>query len=142
MGYITDGEGAMLDYHRFKEINELFSSGQGEKARHLLMELQSRCIALRDEMSMLKLRLQSLEDVLYLSENLYEKNGFYWLKIKDLQQGPFCPCCYEAEGVLIRLDKHKTGFECPYCYSGFNVIRNNTPITDKQAKIFYFARQI
>lgn len=132
----------MLDYRRFKEINELFSSGQGEKARHLLMELQSHCIALRDEMSILKIRLQSLEDVLYLSENLYEDKGFYWLKTNGIQQGPFCPCCYEGEGGLIRLDKHKTGLECPCCSSRFNVSRDNPPLTEKQAKIFYFARQI
>lgn len=64
-------EKAMLDYRRFKEINDLFASGQPEKARRLLMEMQSRCIALRDEMSMLKVRLQTFEDILYLSQNLY-----------------------------------------------------------------------
>ena len=30
-------EKTMLDYRRFKEINDLFASGQPEKARRLLM---------------------------------------------------------------------------------------------------------
>ena len=84
-------EKAMLDYRRFKEINDLFASGQPEKARRLLMEMQSRCIALRDEMSMLKIRLQTLEDILYLSQNLYEENGFYWLRTAGVKQGTVLP---------------------------------------------------
>lgn len=66
----------MLDYRRFKQINDLFASGKLEQARHLLMEMQSRCIALRDEMNMLKVRLQTFEDILYLSQNLYEDTAF------------------------------------------------------------------
>ena len=31
-------EKTMLDYRRFKEINDLFASGQPEKARRLLMD--------------------------------------------------------------------------------------------------------
>lgn len=133
----------MLDYRRFKEINDLFASGQGEKARHLLMEVQSRCIALRDEMSMLKIRLQSIEDVLFLSENLHAENGFYWLQTNDIRQGPFCPCCYEAEGGLIRLEKRKNELECPYCFSRFSNNSNNVPEgSGRHAKIFYFIRQV
>jgi hypothetical protein len=134
---------AMLDYRRFKEINDLFASGQGEKARHLLMEMQSRCIALRDEMSMLRIRLQSIEDALYLSENLYEDGGYYWLKTSGVRQGPFCPRCYQAEGGLIRLEKHKQGLECPYCYSIYrNLPKMAPPAPEKQARILQFARQM
>ncbi len=40
------GKAMLLDYRRFKEINDLFASGQGEKAPPALAEMQSRCIAL------------------------------------------------------------------------------------------------
>ena len=135
----------MLDYRRFKEINDLFASGQTEKARHLLMEMQSRCIALRDEMSMLKIRLQSLEDVLYLAQNLFEENGFYWLHTGGVRQGPFCPRCYETEGGLIRLDKRKHGLECPCCRATYEHLPAleagaSSGMKAGAARILHFAR--
>ena len=138
-------EKAMLDYRRFKEINDLFASGQPEKARRLLMEMQSRCIALRDEMSMLKIRLQTLEDILYLSQNLYEENGFYWLRTAGVKQGPFCPHCYESEGGLIRLEKQRKGLSCSYCNADYksriNIMAEaDEPFTGRQARILPFAR--
>jgi hypothetical protein len=109
----------MLNYRRFKEINELFAQGQTEKARRQLMEMQSSFIALRDEMNMLKVRVQTFEDILYLARNLYEENGFYWLKTSGLRQGPFCPRCYENEGGLVRLERGRRGPRCPYCQTGY-----------------------
>lgn len=135
----------MLDYHRFKEINDLFASGQPEKARRLLMELQSRCIALRDEMSMLKLRLQTCEDNLYLSQNLFEEEGLYWLRTAGVKLGPFCPRCYESEGGLVRLEKQKQGLVCPYCNATHtsrlpSVSDKSEAVPPRPARILPFAR--
>jgi hypothetical protein len=110
----------MLNYRRFKEINDLFAQGQPEKARQQLMEVQSSFIALRDEINMLKVRVQTFEDILYLARNLYEENGFYWLKTSGLKQGPFCPRCYENEGGIVRLEKNRLGLRCPYCQAGYD----------------------
>ena len=110
----------MLDYRRFKEINELFASGHAEEARRLLMELQSRCIALKDERDRLKLRLHSFEDVLHISSNLFMENGLYWLRLPDsVKQGPFCPQCYDSEGGLIRLERDRGALLCAYCGSRY-----------------------
>lgn len=136
----------MLDYRRFKEINDLFASGQPEKARRLLMELQSRCIALRDEMSMLKVRLQTFEDIFYLSRNLYEADGFYWLRTVGAKQGPFCAHCYESEGALIRLEKTGSELRCPYCDSRYagsaraSAGPADSRLAMRQARILPFAR--
>ena len=109
----------MLDYRLFKEINDLFTSGQYRKARHLLMEVQSRSIALRDEINMLRTRLKTLEDAAFLNENLQSQNGFYWLFTNNLRQGPFCPHCYESEGGLIRLERSHKTLCCPYCHATY-----------------------
>lgn len=111
----------MLNYRQFKEINELFAQGQNAKARHRLMEVQSHCIALQDEMERLKIRLQTMEDILYLRKNLFEEHGFYWLRTAGgVKQGPFCPHCYELEGGLVRLEKRvDQGLICPYCNSTY-----------------------
>lgn len=132
---------AMLDYCRFRDINDFFASGQPEKARRLLMEIQSRCIALRDEICMLKLRLQTAEEALYLAENLFRESGLYWLKSPCSRQGPFCTRCYESEGALIRLERVAEGLACPYCSE---LYKQSGPPARKesgsQARILKFAR--
>lgn len=134
----------MLDYRLFKTINDLFASGQHDKARHLLMEVQSRCIALRDEVSMLKIRLKTLEDTAFLAENLHLTDGFYWLTANDVRQGPFCPRCYESEGGLIRLERSQKGLHCPYCHAVYPGIRQEAEYQDgatvRHARIIPFAR--
>ncbi len=109
----------MLDYRLFKQIDDCFASGQTDKARRLLMEVQSRSIALRDEMNMLNIRLKTLEDALELAKNLFNKDGFYWLTTGNVTQGPFCPRCYEDEGSLIRLERNSHNLHCPYCQASF-----------------------
>lgn len=131
----------MIDYCRFRDINRLFANGQPQKARRLLMEMQSRCIALRDEISLLRLRLQTAEDALFLSENLFADAGLYWLKGQNERQGPFCPSCYESEGALIHLDKFNCELVCPYCHDVFPLRTAPTsPPAGAHARILRFAR--
>lgn len=105
----------MLDYRRFKEIGELFACGKTEQAKFLLMEMQSRCIALRDEMAILKARILILEESLNFARNLYFEHGLYWLKIDGIRQGPFCARCYDDNNILIRLDKADDKRICSIC---------------------------
>lgn len=131
----------MMDYCRFRDINDLFAKGQPQKARRLLMEMQSRCIALRDEITMLKIRLQTAEDALFLSKNLFRENKLYWLRAGESRQGPFCPACYESEGALIRLEKYKQEWICPYCHQSFTFNAPQPsiePVSGSQAKIYHF----
>ena len=134
----------MLDYSLFKKINDLFASGQHDKARHLLMEVQSRCIALRDELSMLKVRLKTLEDIAFFAENLHVQDGFYWLTANDVRQGPFCPRCYESEGGLIRLERWQKALHCPYCHAVYPGVRQEAEYQNsaivRHARIIPFAR--
>ena len=65
----------MLHYRLFKEINDLFASGHVEQARRLLMEVQSRSIALHDELNLLQTRLKTLEEIVELASNLFRRNG-------------------------------------------------------------------
>lgn len=111
-------ERAMLDSHRFKDIEDLFSSGRTSEARHLLMEMQARYIAICDENAILKMQVHEFEDILYLARNLVFDGSCYWLVAGGIKQGPFCPCCYDREGALIRLDAEETGdgkWRCATC---------------------------
>lgn len=105
----------MLDYYHFKEINDLFLKGQHEEARHLLIDMQARYIALCDENAMLKLQVREMEDVLFLAKNLVFDGFCYWLVTGNIKQGPFCQHCYNREGALIRLDTGQDEWRCPIC---------------------------
>ena len=105
----------MLDYWKFKEINTLLVQGHFEEARHMLMGLQARYIALYDEVSVLKKQVQEFEDILFLSHNLRTEGGQYWLRTGSIKHGPFCKPCYDYTGKLIRLESHKSVCRCPYC---------------------------
>lgn len=109
----------MLDYHSFKKINEFFTQGRNDEARRMLMELQSRYIALRDEMSTLKTQVQAFEDIIFLSKSLHFDRQFYWIKIADVKQGPFCPCCYDRDGTLMKLEGLAHALHCAYCGSEY-----------------------
>ena len=94
----------MLDYYRFKDIDDLFARGRNDEARHLLMEMQARYIAVCDENSTLRMQVHEYEDILYLSRNLVFDGACYWLVTGNIKQGPFCRHCYNRDGALIRLD--------------------------------------
>lgn len=115
----------MLDYYRFREIYDLYAKGQIEEARQHLSELQARYVALCDENSMLRAQVQGYEDILYLSRNLVFDGSFFWLITGSIKQGPFCPVCYNRDGLLLRLTDDGTCRHCLTCGSRFT--RSNTP---------------
>ena len=109
----------MLDYHRFKAVSDLFMRGRNEEARLELAELQRRYVALCDENTTLKMQVQEYEDVLYLARNLVLERGFYWLITGSVRQGPFCPSCYNRDGLLMRLSGDPGERFCAFCREHF-----------------------
>ncbi len=105
----------MLDYYRFKDIDDLYCQGETDKARQLLMSMQSRYISLCDENSFMRMQLHEFEDILYLSRNLIFDGDCYWLITGGIKQGPFCAHCYDQDGALIRLDSESGEWRCVSC---------------------------
>lgn len=93
----------MLEYYRFKVINNLFLKGQTEAACLQLRELQKRYVNLCEENATLKGNLREFEDILYLARNFVFDGQFYWLRTGNIKQGPFCPSCYNRDGQLVRI---------------------------------------
>lgn len=112
----------MLDYNRFKIVNDLFLEGQVEKARLELAGLQRRYVALCDENTTLRMQIQEYEDILYLARNLVLENDFYWLITGSIKQGPFCPHCYNREGLLMRLSGEPEERFCSSCRETFVIL--------------------
>ncbi|SBV90847.1 hypothetical protein KL86DPRO_10098 [uncultured delta proteobacterium] len=115
----------MLEYFRFKEIHDLYTSGQTEDARHQLSELQARYVNLCDENAVLRKQIQGYEDILYLSRSLIFDGIFFWLVTGSIKQGPFCPVCYNRDGLLLRLTDDGASRHCLTCGSRFK--RTQTP---------------
>ena len=109
----------MLEYFRFKEIHDLYTSGQIEEARHQLSELQGRYVNLCDENAVLRTQIQGYEDILYLSRSLIFDGIFFWLVTGSIKQGPFCPVCYNRDGLLLRLADDSVVRRCGMCSSRY-----------------------
>ena len=105
----------MLEYHRFRQVYDLFMKGREADAKEELAELQGRYVALCDENTSLKMQLQEYEDILYLARNLVFDGNFYWLITGSIRQGPFCPSCYDREGLLMRLSGEPPERFCSSC---------------------------
>ena len=116
----------MLEYFRFREIHDLYASGQVEEARHQLNELQAHYVNLCDENATLRTQIQSYEDIFYLSRSLIFDGIFFWLITGSIKQGPFCPVCYNRDGLLLHLTDDGTSRHCLTCRSRFK--RSQTPM--------------
>jgi protein-arginine kinase activator protein McsA len=93
----------MLEYYRFKVINNLFLKGQTEAACLQLRELQKRYVVLCEENAALKANTRELEDILFMERNFIFDGIFYWLRTGSLKHGPFCPNCYNRYGQITRI---------------------------------------
>ena len=109
----------MLEYYRFKTVSDLFLQGKVAEARLELAGLQRRYVALCSENTTFKMQMQEYEDILYLARNLVCEGDFYWLTTGSIRQGPFCPNCYEREGLLMRLAGDPGERFCAVCRESF-----------------------
>jgi hypothetical protein len=65
------------------------------------------------------MQVQEYEDVLYLARNLVLDGQFYWLVTGNIRQGPFCPHCYNRDGLLMRLSGDPGERYCTACRESF-----------------------
>lgn len=100
----------MLEYYRFKVINDLFAQDKAEEAMLQLKELQKRYLLLCEDNARLRNQNREYEDILYLARNLIFDGTFYWLNTGTIKQGPFCPSCYNRDGQMVRITE--TGTRC------------------------------
>ena len=136
----------MLEFYKFKEINELFLKGRTEEARYSLMAMQEKYIALCDENSLLRSRLQEFEDMIYLARNVVYDGFSYWIMAGDVRQGPFCNVCYERDKKFSKLESHDNYMKCHVCGSTVTIPRHGSISQQesnnyKSAKILKFSKQ-
>ena len=124
----------MLEYFRFKEIHDLYLTGQIEEARRQLGEIQARYVDICDENATLRAQIQGYEDILFLSRSLIFDGIFFWLITGNIKQGPFCPTCYNRDGLLLRLSDDGTSRHCLTCSSRFKRAQAPLPFIPPAAR--------
>ena len=105
----------LIEFYRFREVDELFSSGLVDEAKQLLSELQNEYIMLCDENNLLKHQVKEFEHVLDLSKNFVCDGALCWLISEEIKQGPFCKDCFIEDSLLVRLLETDKAWQCPSC---------------------------
>jgi len=67
------------------------------------MELYEKIAKLFEENRALKEKVSELEKKLKLKESMVFEDRAYWIKDGEKKDGPFCPHCWDADGLTIRL---------------------------------------
>ena len=124
----------MLEYFRFKEIHDLYAMGHISEARNQMSDMQAHYINLCDENAALRAQIQGYEDILHLSRSLVFDGIFYWLITGNIKQGPFCPTCYNRDGLLLRLSDDGYVRHCLTCGSRFKRSTSPLPLAQPQAR--------
>jgi len=100
-----------------KEIYEIIKKAANLDLQEKMVNLREEAVALQEENVALKTKVSELEEKLYIKENIDFRNGVYWLKEGDEENGPFCQKCYDSDGKLIRLQDqgHSGQWYCKTC---------------------------
>lgn len=102
------------------------------EATSLVNTIHTDYYQLQEENTQLRIQLQELKDVLFISRNLIFDGDAYWLISDGQKLGPFCQRCYHTHGSLIRLHVEDTdsimeNWSCSQC----NTCITPTMPTDK-----------
>lgn len=87
--------------------------------QNAIMAVQQQAMELQMEQQKLITRIHELESECRKNQDLpgieYEK-PYYWRKVGDKKDGPFCQSCYDKDRKLIRLQGDGAGYwECLVC---------------------------
>lgn len=89
----------------YKDIVELMKKGATVEAQEQIMALREAALEIQEENLLLKDRVCSLEEQLKQKAKLTFDRQVYWLVDGDNKDGPYCQRCYDAEHILMRLQK-------------------------------------
>jgi hypothetical protein len=96
-----------------KDIVDLVRQGATGEAEKRIVALRVSATAAHLEIRKLKEQLRALERELQLRDSLSYDGQFYWTGMGDAKEGPYCPSCYDAEHLMIRL-QYRTVEEIDY----------------------------
>ena len=109
-----------------REIIDLIRKGNLEEAEQRIAALAHVAQSASIETTKVRERVRELEGLLAARDALSFDGQFYWTGAGAARAGPYCPTCFDAEHILLRL-QFRTVEEIDY----------DTGYTRPGAKVFY-----
>lgn len=79
-------------------------------------ELAAENTDLRQAVTEARQQVADLQEKLRLKGQVVFRHGVYFLKEEDgTEEGPFCTRCWDAERLLIRVDRNDNKYHCRHC---------------------------
>lgn len=106
----------------YKEIVDLLKTGATIEAQEKIMELRVASLELQEENMQLKKQLAEAEATLAVKQAVTWKPPFYWVKLGEKEDGPYCQKCYDTDRKLVRLQKNlndETAWRGLACLKGY-----------------------
>lgn len=104
----------ILDLNTIKEALQI--AGKIEFYPQIL-EAQEKLLEQQKKISDLETEVRGLREKFEIKEKLIAERNMYWIKRDGEKDGPFCTCCWDSEGKLMRLHRGEShmGIQCPKC---------------------------
>ena len=107
-------------YEALKDAISLAQKADNLALMRQLLDAQREMLDMQAEINTLHGKLLELEREKRDTEDLYFKDQAYWRKRDGIEDGPFCPRCFDADRKIIRL-RRVNGYvpSCPNCQNYF-----------------------
>jgi len=112
----------------FKEIGSYLQKAGNIDLYNKLIAIQEKDLEIMNTNKELRKKVDKLEEDLKIKGQLKFENDVYWLEENEKIDGPYCPHCWDAEKLLMRLvtkDVYKKCLKCSYV-TKLRGIRNRT----------------
>ena len=90
-----------------KDLWDLVKTGATVEAKRVIMDLQDRDLAQREEILALRGEVSELRAQLQTRDKLAFESRCYWIGAGVGRDGPFCQRCFDVEDRLVRLQDGK-----------------------------------
>lgn len=101
----------------YGEIMDLVKKGLTLEVQEKVVQLRESALELQAENLTLKARIRELEEAFQLKASVVWEKPYYFRQLDNgSKDGPFCPCCYDKDQKLTRLQSTRPGrWHCLLC---------------------------
>jgi len=102
------------------DIGKIYDLVKDPDLKIKINDLYGENIKLKEENYSLKKRIDKLEEISNVKSKLIHEDNHYFVKEKEIKDGPYCTKCWDSDNKLIRLHQgeHHSGqdhYSCPNC---------------------------
>jgi hypothetical protein len=113
----------MISFDNLKSVAKVLQEAGKIEQYTQILEVQQKLLEMQAKIIDLEKDNKKLKDRLNIKDSLEYANNCYWIKKKDIKEGPFCSRCWDKEKLLIRMHPqgNKAYTKCPACDTSVQV---------------------